>query len=283
MDTDITIKHLELGYRSGHSVISDLTTTFSRGRIYGLLGLNGSGKTTLFKALTGLIKPINGEINSLGYDPFKKEKEYLRQMIYVPINTKFPDMTIDSFVKTYGGLWPNFSKSEFEDLIERFQIDLTRKLNSMSTGEQKKCMVAFALSANTPLLMLDEPMTGLDIISRKMLLEAIVMNQKPDQTLIISSNQVEEFENIYTDILILYGGKLLLNTSIDDITKKFAFHSQGIYPNTLFEEGLRSISLNRGNEYTDIDLPILFYAACASEKFREELKNSCDTDKTSAE
>ena len=282
MEPDITINQLELGYESGHPVISGLTTTLSRGKIYGLLGLNGSGKTTLFKALAGLIKPQKGEIISLGYDPFKKEKEYLRQMIYVPINTKFPDMTIARFAKAYGILWPNFSQSDFEAMIENLNVDMTNKLNSLSTGEQKKCMVAFALSANTPLLMLDEPMTGLDIISRKMLLEAIVMNQKPEQTLIISSNQVEEFENIYTDILILYDGKLLINSTIDDITSKFAFHTHGSHPYTLFQEGLRSISLNRDNEYTDIDLQTLFYAACSSDKFRKTLYDFCSTIQTSS-
>lgn len=276
MEEDIIIKKIELGYGSGDSVISDLSTKFTCGKIYGLLGLNGAGKTTLFKALSGLIRPIKGEINAFGFEPFRKNKEYLMRQMFVPITTKFPDMSVARFMETFDKFWPNFSISEFNTLMEQFQIDKTRKLPAMSTGEQKKCMVAFALSANTNLLMLDEPMTGLDIISRKKMLEAIVMSQKPDRILIISSNQVEEFENVYTDILILYGGKLLVNSSIDRISSFFSFHNQGVYPNTIFEEGLKSICLNLNDEYTDIDLRTLFYAACSSEHFREILQNSCN-------
>lgn len=276
MEEGVIINNLELHYGSGHSVITDLSANLTFGKIYGLLGLNGAGKTTLFKALSGLIKPSKGEINAFGYKPFTKKEAYLKRQILVPITIKFPDMNVNSFVKIYSKFWPNFSITEFNELMEKFQIDTTKKLPSMSTGEQKKCMIAFALSANTTLLMLDEPMAGLDIISRKMVLEAIVMNHKPDRILIISSNQVEEFENVYTDILILYNGRLLINSSIESITLKFVFHDQGNYPNTIFEDGLKSICLNQNHEYTDIDLSTFFYAVCSSENFREVLLNKCD-------
>ena len=276
MEEDINIKNLELGYGSGDSVISDLSTRFTCGKIYGLLGLNGAGKTTLFKALSGLIRPRKGEINAFGHEPFRKTKDYLMRQMFVPITTGCPDMSMARFIETYSRFWPNFSMSEFEALIEQFQIDRSKKLPAMSTGEQKKCMVAFALSANTNLLMLDEPMTGLDIISRKKMLEAIVMSQKQDRILIISSNQVEEFENIYTDLLILYEGKLLTNSSIERISSIFSFHNHGTHPNTIFEEGLKSICLNLDDEYTDVDLRILFLAACSSEHFREILQNNCN-------
>lgn len=276
MDEGVIIHNLELSYESGHSVISDLSSNLTFGKIYGLLGLNGAGKTTLFKALSGLIKPKKGYIHAFGYEPFSKKEAYLKRQMLVPITTKFPEMSVNRFVKIYSKFWPNFSIIEFNELMEKFQIDPTKKLPSMSTGERKKCMTAFALSANTTLLMLDEPMAELDIISRKMVLEALVMNHKPDRILIISSNQVEEFENIYTDILILYCGRLLINSSIEDLTSKFVFHQHGDYPNAVFEDGLKSICLNTDHEYSDIDLTTLFYAVCSSEKFRKFLLNKCD-------
>lgn len=272
MKEEINIKNLELGYGSGHSIITDLSTKFTCGKIYGLLGLNGAGKTTLFKAISGLIKPKAGEIKALGFEPFDRKKEYLMLQMFVPVTARFPDVNLSRFAEMYYKFWPNFSMQEFKALMERFGLDPTKKLPTLSIGEQKKCMVAFALSANTNLLMLDEPMTGLDIISRKTLLEAIVTTQKPNRILIISSNQVEEFENIYTDILILYGGKLLINSSIDSIASRFSFHNQGMYPNTIFEDGLESICLNLKKEYTDVNLRTLFYAACSSIHFREILQ-----------
>lgn len=282
MKTNIMIQNIDLGYGSGDCVLSGVTAELHGGRIYGLLGLNGSGKTTLLKAISGLIKPKRGDISVMGFIPFQKEKEFLRQLMSVTIHPELPDMTAKRFAKTFSTFWPDFSINEFNALMQKFQIDTNRRLPSMSTGERKKCLIAFAMATNTPILLLDEPMAGLDIVSTKTLIEAIVMSQKPDRIIIISSNQVEEFDNIYTDILLLHEGSLLTKASIDELTSKFAFHNQGMHPNTIFEDGLKSISLNLNDECTDINLKTLFYAACTNENVREILTTSYRNDNETA-
>lgn len=274
MKNCILIKNLDLGYGSSNCILSGVNATLHGGRMYGLLGLNGSGKTTLLKAISGLINPLEGEMSVMGFTPFHKEKEFLRQLMSVTIYPDLPDISAKKFVKAYSPFWPDFSASEFNALMLKFNIDAAKRLNSMSTGEQKKCMIAFALAANTPILLLDEPMAGLDLVSTKLVLEALVVSQKPDRIIIISSNQVEEFDNIYTDILLLHDGALLTNASIEELTSKFAFHNHGSHPNTIFEDGLKSISLNLNDEYTDINLKTLFYAACTNENIREILTTS---------
>lgn len=236
-----------------------------------MLGLNGAGKTTLFKGLSGLIRPLSGTIEAFGMQPFGKTKEFLGNLMFVPINPILPRMTGKVFVKTYSSFWPGFSMDEFTEAAQSLSVNLDKNLSRMSYGEQKKFMLSFALSTNTRLLLLDEPLAGLDMVSQKNLLMTIAQNQEPQRILILSSNQAEEIDNIITDVVIVYQGKILLNCPVETIGSKLAFHNQGNHPNSVFDDGLKSICLNTAGDFTDVDLRTLFYAACSSNEFREIL------------
>lgn len=271
MSNSVILKNLDLGYQNGSPMLSQVSSEFREGCIYGLLGLNGSGKTTLFKSLSGLIRPLSGTIEAFGMQPFDKTKEFLKNLMFVPISSILPRMTGKAFVKTYSSFWPRFSMEEFIETTQTLSVNLDKKLPKMSYGEQKKFMLSFALATNTRLLLLDEPLAGLDMISQRNLLMTIAQNQKPHRILILSSNQAEELDNVLTDIAIIYNGKILLNSSIKEIGYKLAFYNQGSHPNSIFDDGLKSICLNTAGDYTDVDLRTLFYAACSSNEFRETL------------
>lgn len=271
MNNSVILKNLDLGYRSGSPVLSQVSSEFKEGGIYGLLGLNGAGKTTLFRGLSGLIRPLAGTIEAFGMNPFDKSREFLENLMFVPITPVLPAMTGKRFVRTYSSFWPGFSMEEFIETAQLLSVNLGKNLSRMSYGEQKKFMLSFALSTDTKLLLLDEPLAGLDMVSQKNLLMSIAQNQKPHRILIISSNQAEELDNVLTDVVIIFQGKILLNSSIERISSDLAFYNQGSHPNSIFVDGLKSISLNNYGDYTDVDLRMLFYAACSSNKFREIL------------
>lgn len=271
MNNSVILKNLDLGYQKGSPVLSQVSSEFKEGCIYGVLGLNGAGKTTLFKGLSGLIRPLSGTIEAFGMQPFGKTKEFLGNLMFVPINPILPRMTGKVFVKTYSSFWPGFSMDEFTEAAQSLSVNLDKNLSRMSYGEQKKFMLSFALSSNTRLLLLDEPLAGLDMVSQKNLLMTIAQNQKPQRILILSSNQAEEIDNIITDVVIVYQGKILLNCPVETIDLRLAFHNQGSHPNSVFDDGLKSICLNTAGDFTDVDLRTLFYAACSSNEFREIL------------
>lgn len=271
MSNSVILKNLDLGYQNSSPMLSQVSTEFREGCIYGLLGLNGTGKTTLFKSLSGLIRPLSGTIEAFGMQPFDKTKRFLENLMFVPIDSILPRMTGNTFVRTYSSFWPRFSMEEFIEMTQTLTVNLDKKLSRMSYGEQKKFMLSFALAANTRLLLLDEPLAGLDIVSQRNLLMTIAQNQKPHRILILSSNQAEALDNILTDIVIIYNGRILLNSSIIEIGYKLAFYNQGSHPNSIFDDGLTSICLNTTGDYTDVDLRTLFYAACSSNEFREIL------------
>lgn len=271
MNNSVILKKLDLGYQKDSPVLSQVFSRFKEGRIYGVLGLNGAGKTTLFKGLSGMIRPLAGTIEAFGMQPFDKTKEFLGNLMFVPINPILPRMTGKTFVKTYSSFWPGFQMDEFIQTAQSLSVNLDKNLSRMSYGEQKKFMLSFALSTNTKILLLDEPLAGLDMVSQKNLLMTIAQNQKPDRILILSSNQAEEIDNIITDVVIIYQEKILLNCPVETIGSRLAFHDQGFHPNSVFDDGLKSICLNTAGDFTDVDLRTLFYAACSSNEFREIL------------
>ncbi len=271
MNDSIILKDLDLGYKKDSPVLSHVSTEFKAGGVYGLLGLNGAGKTTLLKGLSGLIRPLAGSINAFGLQPFDRTTKFLSDMIFVPINPILPKLTGEAFISIYSQFWPTFSMEEFLEITHFLSVNLNKNLSKMSYGEQKKFMLSFALSADTKLMLLDEPLAGLDMVSQKNFLMALAQNQKPHRISILSSNQAEEIENIITYVAIIFEGKLLLNSSVESLTTEFAFYNQGCHPNSVFDDGLKSICLNTAGDYTDVDLRSLFYAACSSKTFREIL------------
>lgn len=271
MNNSVILKNIDFGYQKGTPVLSQVSFELKEGRVYGVLGLNGTGKTTLFKGLSGLLCPLAGTIEAFGMHPFDKTKKFLENLMFVPINPVLPRMTGMAFVKTYSSFWPGFSMDEFTDAAQLLSVNLDKNLSRMSYGEQKKFMLSFALSTNTRLLLLDEPLAGLDMVSQKNLLITIAQNQKPHRILILSSNQAEEIDNIITDVVIIYQGKILLNCPVETIGSRLAFYDQGYHPNSVFEDGLKSICLNTTGDFTDVDLRTLFYATCSSNEFREIL------------
>lgn len=271
MNNSVILNHLDLGYQKGSPVLSQVSSEFKAGCIYGVLGLNGAGKTTLFKGLSGLIRPLAGTIEAFGMHPFDKTKEFLMNLMFVPINPILPRMSGKAFVKTYSSFWSGFSMDEFTETAQSLSVNLDKNLSRMSYGEQKKFMLSFALATNTRLLLLDEPLAGLDMVSQKNLLMTIAQNQKPHRILILSSNQAEEIGNIITDVVIVFQGKILINCPVETIGSRLAFHDHGYHPNSVFDDGLKSICLNTAGDYTDVDLRTLFYAACSSNEFREIL------------
>lgn len=272
MDKNVEIRNLSAGY-GRKTVLHDVNTTLAEGRIYGLLGRNGTGKSTLLKTLAGGLEARAGEIEVFGCNPFRREKKLLRRLMFVPQNISLPSITASRFVEVYAPFWPGFS----EDLFREYAADLGvvdgKKLSGLSTGEQKRFMLAFAMATRSELTLLDEPLAGLDIIARRDLLGVIGRQDNEDGIIVLSSHDTEGLENMFTDLLVLDNGRLILDEPVDAIADAISFNAEGVWPDTLFTDGLKSISVNRGGYPSDIDLSMLFCAAVTDRTFVSRISN----------
>lgn len=186
------------------------------GSIYGLVGPNGSGKTTTIKHLIGMYKQDEGEIlvnNEKVYDNEKVKSKiaYISDDLYF-----FHGYSIKDMAKFYSKIYKNFSFEKFNDLQKVFNIDIKRKVNKLSKGMKKQVAFWLTISCNPEIMILDEPIDGLDPIMKenvwKILLEEA---KKRKMTVIISSHNLKELENVCTNIGIMKNGEMVLEKELE--------------------------------------------------------------------
>ena len=218
----IEIKNLDFGYKA-QPVFKNISLGFEKGNIYGLLGENGVGKTSLLKLISGLQKPTAGTCEVDGVAPFNRWPETLQKIYFISEDFAIPDGTPINNIRDLGKFYPNYDESLFIELCKELDVDPTRKYAEMSFGQQKKCLIASALALNTDYLLLDEPTNGLDIPSKTLFRQVIAKHANDDRTIIISTHQVKDVENLIDPIIILDHDEVLLKASFYEITSKLYF------------------------------------------------------------
>ncbi len=258
------IKIENLGFSYGDNVVlKNITMTLEQGRIYGLLGENGVGKTTLLTLLCGLKQPKAGEITIDGHTPYKREPSFLSDQYYLSDEVSAINMRAEEYAKSYGKFWDKFDMGKFLEIMEIFENDASQKMNRMSFGQLKKTYISFALACNCRYIFMDEPTNGLDIPSKAQFRKAVTKYTSEDSTLLISTHQVRDLENIIDPIIILDRQDVLLNASIRDIAEKLTFdYSNERNPNALYSEmtpgGCVQVYPNTGSEESKVNIEALF-------------------------
>ncbi len=234
----IKIQNLAFSYGK-NEVLKNISMNLEPGRIYGLLGENGVGKTTLLTLLCGLKKTQSGTILSDGRDPWKREPALLQDQYYLPDEVAPVNDKALGWAKSAGKFWPNFKPERFETILREFEVDPAQKMNAMSAGQLKKTYLAFALACNTRYLFLDEPTNGLDIPSKAQFRSALMKYTSEDATIVISTHQVRDLENIIDPIIILDRRDVLLNATVERIAEKLFFdYGTTLHPDALYSEQL---------------------------------------------
>lgn len=238
------IRITDLGFSYGDKpVLKNIGMTLEEGKIYGLLGENGVGKTTLLTLLSGLKKPQAGSIEIDSCNPFDRKPSFLTEEFYLSDDVNAANMKAAGYASNYGRFWERFDMGKFLEIMELFENDPEQKMNRMSTGQLKKTHIAFALACNTKYLFMDEPTNGLDIPSKAQFRKAIMKYTREDATLLISTHQVRDLENVIDPIIILDRQDVLLNASIEEISKRLYFD----YSNDRIEDALYSEMIPGGS------------------------------------
>ena len=234
----IQIDNLAFSYGSTE-VLRNITMSLEPGKIYGLLGENGVGKTTLLTLLCGLKKTQAGTITTDGHNPWKREPVLLQDQYYLPDEVAPVNDKALAWGKATGKFWPKFSAANFEAILREFEVEPDQKMNAMSAGQLKKTYIAFALAVGVRFLFLDEPTNGLDIPSKAQFRSALMKYTAEDATIVISTHQVRDLENIIDPIIILDRQDVLLNASLEQIADKLYFdYGVTLHPDSLYSEQL---------------------------------------------
>lgn len=260
----IEIKDLAFSYGKT-PILKSITTTLEEGRIYGLLGENGVGKTTLLTLLCGLKKVCSGSITTDGENPFDRTPTLLQNQFYLPDEVLPVTMKAECFAKERGAFWPDYDYSKFLEIMKEFENDPAKKMNQMSAGQLKKTYISLALACGCKYIFMDEPTNGLDIPSKTQFRSAIMKYTSDDSTIVISTHQVRDLENIIDPIIILDRQDVLLNASVEEITSKLYFdYGTQLHPESLYSEqlpgGFIQVYPNTTGEDSKINVEALFNA-----------------------
>ena len=260
----IKVNNLAFSYGKDQ-VLKNINLTLEDGKIYGLLGENGVGKTTLLTLLCGLKKAQVGSIDTDGANPYDREPSLLEQMFYLPDDVAPIYDKAYSWAKSRGKFWSNFSLDKFVEIMNDFENDVNQKLSAMSTGQLKKTYISFALACSTKYLFLDEPTNGLDIPSKSQFRSSILKYTSEDATIVISTHQVRDLENVIDPIIILDRQDVLLNASLEEISRKLFFdygtelHQESLYSEQL-PGGFIQVYPNVRNQDSKVNIEALFNA-----------------------
>jgi ABC-2 type transport system ATP-binding protein len=238
------------------TAVDNVNFEIEKGRILGLIGPNGAGKTTLLKALLGLTD-CEGQLSVMGLDPFKQRKALMQNICFIADVAVLPRwMKVSQLLDFVEQIHPNFSRDRAKELLRQTKIMSSSKVKELSKGMVTQLHLAIIMSIDAKLLVLDEPTLGLDIIFRKEFYANLLSDYfDEERTILVTTHQVEEIENLLTDIMFINDGKILLDSPMESLGDTYvelltsgedAIKAKGLGPIAVNEMFGKSVMLYEG-------------------------------------
>ena len=267
----IQLKQISFGYPGQRSLFNDLSLTLKSGRIYGLLGKNGAGKSSLLRNIVGLLYPNQGHIEVIGCTPKHRQPAFLQQVYFLPEEIYLPALSIPQYVSTRAPFYPAFDKAQFRYFLTELDVPFDQRINSLSFGQRKKVLIAFALACNTQVLVMDEPTNGMDIPSKSQFRRLVTSVLQDDRVILISTHQVRDLDHLIDSVIVLEDSEILLHERLDRISERLRFATLSSAEEdhrVLYAEpslqGYTVVMENVEQEESKVDLERLFNAALKS-------------------
>lgn len=278
----LQVENISFSYgRRKPEVLSDFSFSLEKGRVYGLLGKNGVGKSTLLYLMCGLLTPKHGRVMYHGVDMRRRLPETLRDVFLVPEEFDLPAVSLVQFVELNSPFYPNFSKEDMMTYLHLFEMDWNIHLGGLSMGQKKKVFMSFALATHTSLLLMDEPTNGLDIMAKSQFRKFIASGMSDERTIVISTHQVRDIDNVLDHVVIMNNSCVLLDESIVRVTERLAFvesDSPALAEEALYKlpsvQGNSLLLPNREGVETKLNLELLFGAVLANPEKIKDLFHS---------
>jgi ABC-2 type transport system ATP-binding protein len=219
-DSETVVAVDRLSRRFGQKQALDtVSLAVPRGSVFGLVGANGAGKTTLIKHLLGLLRAESGTVRVFGRDPVADPVGVLSRVGYLSEDTDLPGwMTVGELMRYTASFFPGWDAEYAERLRKDFELDLRAKVKHLSRGQRSRAGLLAAVSYRPPLLVLDEPSSGLDPIVRRDILGAVIRTVADDgRTVLFSSHLLDEVERVSDSVALLIRGRLAYSGPLDDL------------------------------------------------------------------
>lgn len=210
--------------RYSHSTLAldGLNFDVAAGRIVGLMGPNGAGKTTALKAILGLT-PFEGELQVLGHDPRTARDSLMKDVCFIADVAVLPKwLRVDHALDYVAGVHPKFDRARADEVLSHTDIKRKSKVGELSKGMITQLHLALIMAIDAKLLVLDEPTLGLDLLYRRSFYETLLNDYfDHERTILVTTHQVEEVENLLTDVLFISHGKIVLDSTVDALPSRF--------------------------------------------------------------
>ncbi len=259
--------------------VDNVSFDIEGGRITGLIGPNGAGKTTLLKAVLGLTD-CAGSLSVLGLDPFRQRKELMQNICFIADVAVLPRwIRVSQMLDFVEAVHPRFSRKKAEDLLLQTKVSASAKVRQLSKGMVTQLHLSIIMAIDAKLLILDEPTLGLDIIFRKEFYGNLLGDYfDGERTIIITTHQIEEIENLLTDVMFINDGRLVLNSTMEALPGQYAelmtsgentdkarelgpFYERNVFGKTVLTfEGVNRDKLSAFGELRTPDIADLFVA-----------------------
>jgi ABC-2 type transport system ATP-binding protein len=222
-DTEAVIdaKGLTKSY-GAHRALNGVTFRVGPGRIVGLIGPNGAGKTTALKAVLGLTA-FDGDLQVLGWDPRSQRDDLMSDVCFIADVAVLPRwMRVSQAVDFVASVHPRFDRARAEAFLKKTDIRVSSRVRELSKGMVTQLHLALILAINARLLVLDEPTLGLDLIYRRQFYDTLLNDYFTEQrTILLTTHQVEEIENLLTDVMFINHGNMVLDSSVEELAARF--------------------------------------------------------------
>jgi len=200
---------------SGKAAVDAADVTLETGRIYGLLGPNGSGKSTFMKLAAGLVHPTSGTIQVMEAPLSYASREHL---LYMPTEPYFYSyMNVADVGRFHSDFYRDFSMDAFTELIGTMGLEPVMKMTQLSSGMAAKLKLAVAAARDARLIMLDEPLNGIDLVARDVIMSTIIKKAGDDNVILLSSHLIDVMETILDDVIFIKDGRIVLQGSAEDV------------------------------------------------------------------
>ena len=192
------------------------------GRILGLIGPNGAGKTTALDAILGLTS-YQGELRVLGRDPWNERDQLMRDVCFIADVAVLPRwMRVSQALDYVAGVHPRFDRAKAEGFLAKTTIKRTSKVRQLSKGMVAQLHLALVMAIDARLLVLDEPTLGLDILYRKQFYDSLLNDYfDGSRTIVVTTHQVEELQDVLTDLMFINRGRIVLNCSMEEFETRY--------------------------------------------------------------
>ena len=217
----IEARGLKKSYRTTQA-LEEVSFSVGAGRIVGLIGPNGAGKTTALKSILGLTH-FDGDLRVLGFDPRSQRNELMRDVSFIADVAVLPGwLRVSQALELVAGVHERFDSSRAQEFLRRTDIRMRSRVRELSKGMVTQLHLALILAIDARLLVLDEPTLGLDLLYRRQFYDTLLNDYfNNERTILITTHQVEEVENLFTDVIFINHGRLVLDSSVEAIAERF--------------------------------------------------------------